>query len=124
MRDNPRFPFHMFACVGLYGQNSAECNPARSEVLLTGNPLDELSAREPLLHSVDLTDSICTATACPAVVGNVYVYRDHDHLNKSYVETMRPAMERGVLAATGWGSGGPAQKHPASPPLTEVKEPE
>ncbi|QSZ51487.1 acyltransferase (plasmid) [Arthrobacter sp. D5-1] len=103
VRDNPRFPFHMFACVGLHGQDSPECNPARDDVLLKVNPLQELATREPLLHSVDVTDSICTDTVCPAVVGNVYVYRDHDHLNKTYVETMTPAFKRSLLAATGWG---------------------
>ncbi|MDP9890071.1 peptidoglycan/LPS O-acetylase OafA/YrhL [Pseudarthrobacter oxydans] len=103
VRDNPRFPFHMFACVGLHGQDSHQCNPARDEVLLEVNPLEELATREPLLHSVDLTNSICTDTTCPAVMGNVYVYRDHDHLNKTYVETMTPAVKRTLLAATGWG---------------------
>ena len=103
VRDNPRFPFSMFACVGLHGQGSPECNPARDEVLLEENPVEELSVREPLLHSVDVTDSICSGDVCPAVIGNVYVYRDHDHLNRSYVETMIPALESRLLAATGWG---------------------
>ncbi|MBT2596888.1 hypothetical protein J7I92_16885 [Arthrobacter sp. ISL-72] len=102
VRDNPRFPYNMFACVGLHGQDSPTCNPARDDVLLKVNPLEELSVREPLLHSVDVTDSICTDTARPGVVGNVYVYRDHDHLNKTYVETMTPALKRKLLTATGW----------------------
>jgi len=103
VRDNPRFSLNMFACVGLHGQDAPECNPARDEVLLKVNPVDEVSVREPLLHSVDVTDSICSGAVCPAVIGNVYVYRDHDHLNRSYVETAIPALEREVLAATGWG---------------------
>lgn len=103
VRDNPRFPFDMFECVGLHGRGARQCNPDRGEVLLPVNPLNHLAAREPLVHSVDVSDSICSGATCPAVIGNVHVYLDHDHLSKSYVETMIPALERGLLASPGWG---------------------
>lgn len=102
IRDNPRFDFNMYECVALHGSSAAQCNPPRNEVIPPDNPLEELSADVPLLHSVDFTDAICTQLACPAIVGNVYVYRDYDHLNKTYVETMIPAIKREILEKTGW----------------------
>ncbi|MBE0010126.1 MULTISPECIES: acyltransferase family protein [unclassified Arthrobacter] len=102
IRDNPRFPFNMFECAEVEGIDAAQCNPDREEVLLPENPADLIATSEPLFHSVDLTDRICTETTCPAMVGNVYVYRDFDHLNRSYVETMIPDLEQRLLEETGW----------------------
>ena len=33
---------------------------------------------------------------------NVYVYKDDNHLTKTYVETLIPMFEQRLLAATGW----------------------
>ncbi|WP_237715305.1 acyltransferase family protein [Arthrobacter sp. TB 23] len=105
IRDNPRFPFNMFECAELQGVDAPQCNPDRAEVLLPENPADAIAETEPLFHSVDLTDRICTDNTCPAMIGNVFVYRDFDHLNRSYVETLIPALERRILAETGWSGG-------------------
>jgi peptidoglycan/LPS O-acetylase OafA/YrhL len=102
IRDNPRFPFNMFECAQFHGHNAPRCNPALADVLLPENPAEQISREEPLFHSVDMTDRICTATTCPPLVGNVYVYRDFDHLNKTYVQTMIPALEQRILQSTGW----------------------
>ncbi|WP_440900448.1 SGNH hydrolase domain-containing protein, partial [Actinosynnema sp.] len=37
--------------------------------------------------AVDLTDWFCDADKCPAVVGNVVVYRDN-HITDSYASTL------------------------------------
>ncbi len=102
IRDNPRFDFNMYECVATHGSSAAQCNPPRNEVVPSDNPLERMSAEFPLLHSIDFTDAICTQSTCPAIVGNVYVYRDYDHLNKTYVETMIPAIKREILEKTGW----------------------
>jgi hypothetical protein len=56
----------------------------------------------PRLHLMDLSDFICAGGTCPAVVGNVYVYKDDNHLTKTYVQSMIPMFEQRLLAATGW----------------------
>nr|WP_276607370.1 SGNH hydrolase domain-containing protein [Kocuria sediminis] len=101
-RDNPRFPFSMFACVETYGPDRERCNPPRSESLLPENPLEELAARHEDLHSIDLTDRLCTDTVCPGVVGNIQVYMDLDHVTSAYGETLAPDVEHRVLEALDW----------------------
>jgi hypothetical protein len=54
------------------------------------------------LHQMDMSDFICADGICPAVVGNVYVYKDDNHLTKTYVQSMVPMFEKRLLAATGW----------------------
>lgn len=101
-RDNPRFPFSMFACVETYGPDHDRCNPARSESLLPENPLEEVAARHEDLHSIDLTDRLCTEDICPGVIGNIQVYMDLDHVTSTYGETLAPDVEARMLDALGW----------------------
>ena len=39
-------------------------------------------------HFVDLSSQICPNDACSPLVGNLYVYMDHDHLTKYYSQTL------------------------------------
>ncbi|MBP2320327.1 peptidoglycan/LPS O-acetylase OafA/YrhL [Kibdelosporangium banguiense] len=55
------------------------------------DPLVEASQGLTGIQTIDLTDSLCTADICPAVVGNVVVYRDN-HLTNSYVRTLAPVL--------------------------------
>ncbi|MFF0991085.1 acyltransferase family protein [Kocuria nitroreducens] len=100
-RDNPRFSYDMFECVETYGPDRDRCNVPRSESLLPVNPLEELAARHEDLHSIDLTDRLCTETTCPGVIGNIQVYMDLDHVTSTYGETLVPDVEARLLEALG-----------------------
>ncbi len=102
IRDNPRFTINMPDCVEDYGPDAAECNVPLQESLAGASPLDAYAGVVPGLHLMDLSDFICAGGTCPAVVGNVYVYKDDNHLTKTYVKTMIPMFEERILAATGW----------------------
>jgi hypothetical protein len=45
------------------------------------------------VHVVDLNPYVCSASTCPAVIGNVLVYRQGTHLTRTYVETLAPRLE-------------------------------
>lgn len=102
IRDNPRFTFNMPECVQRHGPDAPECNPSLSESLVDPSPLDNYRGKLDGLHLMDLSDFICARGVCPAVVGNVYVYKDDNHLTRTYVESMLPMFEQRLLAATGW----------------------
>lgn len=102
IRDNPRFTFNMPECVQRNGAEAAECNPALSESLVEPSPLESYRGKLDGLHLMDLSDFICARGVCPAVVGNVYVYKDDNHLTRTYVESMIPMFEQRLLGATGW----------------------
>jgi peptidoglycan/LPS O-acetylase OafA/YrhL len=102
IRDNPRFNINMPECVQKNGPRAEKCNVPVQESLADSSPLDAYRGRVPRLHLMDLSDFICAGGICPAVVGNVYVYKDDNHLTKTYVQSMVPMFEQRLLAATGW----------------------
>ncbi|WP_255546265.1 MULTISPECIES: acyltransferase family protein [unclassified Nesterenkonia] len=50
------------------------------------------------IYSIDMTEYICPEDACPAVIGNVGVYRDDSHLSSHYVETLAPYLDERIRA--------------------------
>ncbi|MDP9431680.1 MAG: acyltransferase [Actinomycetota bacterium] len=50
---------------------------------------------------VDVTPWFCVGTSCPAVVGNLLVYRDDNHLTTSYAGWLAPLVAAEVEAALG-----------------------
>ncbi len=102
IRDNPRFHMNMPECVQKKGPDAAECNVPLQESLAASSPLDAYRGKVARLHLMDMSDFICADGTCPAVVGNVYVYKDDNHLTKTYVQSMIPMFEKRLLAATGW----------------------
>jgi peptidoglycan/LPS O-acetylase OafA/YrhL len=89
IRDGPYFPDDMLECVA---SGTPDCGGARADVLDPhADPLVIAADRSgvPLL---DLTDAICGARRCDAVIGNVVVYRDHHHFTATYTLTMLDAL--------------------------------
>jgi hypothetical protein len=48
---------------------------------------------------LDFSDTYCTDTECPAVVGGANVYRDTDHLTRTFAFTLEPFLARAMTAA-------------------------
>ncbi|WP_181574227.1 acyltransferase family protein [Microbacterium sp. SMR1] len=90
VRDNPRFGYDMFGCV-IESDDPERCSMPRGSSLAAANPARILQ-RDSITH-VDLTEWICPDDVCPAVVGNVAVYRDDNHLSSSYARTLAPVLE-------------------------------
>jgi hypothetical protein len=60
-----------------------KCFTSRSK----GAPSDDLALAANAEHNVtfiDMNDAICGPQLCPAVVGNIIVWRDYHHLTASY----------------------------------------
>ncbi|MBF4993815.1 acyltransferase [Arthrobacter gandavensis] len=102
MRDNPRFEFDMFKCLESNGFDVHACSVPRSRLLAEASPLEGLEARIPGVRVLDMSDQFCFENACPGIIGNVIVYKDHDHLNRTYLETTSHVLAERILAATGW----------------------
>ena len=52
------------------------------------------AARQEGAEIVDPTPWFCTATFCPAVVGNVLVYRDQHHVTTAYDRLLAPLLAK------------------------------
>lgn len=101
VRDNPRFPFDMYACAELYSAADARCRRPLAESLAPSSPAADL-IDNPLFHNVDLTGSICPSGLCTALIGNVYVFLDDNHLTKAYAATLGRDLEEQLLPQLGW----------------------
>ena len=62
------------------------------------------AAIEPRVPVIDMMDTLCTATECPMVIGNVVVWRDRHHLTASYSRTLADALGDRVMQALGTAS--------------------
>lgn len=98
IRDGPYFNGDMLECVAEHRGDEQACWAPRAEVLAHEDPLIEASTRAgvPLL---DLSDGICGPVRCDAVVGNVVVYRDRQHLTATYTLTMLPLLTSALREA-------------------------
>ena len=101
MRDNPRFDFDMVKCLAANELSTAACTLPLETLLAPASPLAELDGM-PGVHQVDMTDQLCTETECPGIIGNMFVYMDHDHLGRTYLETTAPVLAQRMLLSLGW----------------------
>jgi hypothetical protein len=87
VRDTPRFGFNVPECVDIKGRTSPRCTLQRQELLANTNPALALPEAN-RLDLIDLSDSFCTSSTCPPVVGNILVYRDKGHIAPAYMRTL------------------------------------
>ena len=98
VRDTPRFAVDMFACTT--GPVSATIGAApRSSSLADSSPSEALAG--PDIRLIDLTPWICPGDVCAGVIGNVAVYRDDNHLSRTYATTLAPLLSEQLPARLG-----------------------
>jgi peptidoglycan/LPS O-acetylase OafA/YrhL len=109
VRDNPRFEWFVPDCMADAVSPEA-CGRPRAEQLAEVSPVTTAPRVPADVVHLDLSDSICGPDRCDAVVGNVLVYRDDDHLTNTYVRTLTPVIGRQLRAGAPWlfddGAGG------------------
>ncbi|KNH16874.1 acyltransferase [Arthrobacter sp. ZBG10] len=101
VRETPRMP-HVPNCLAAHPDDPAACN---GSVLDTFGPVaatDGVDTQLPDTRFLDLTRYFCVADVCPAIIGNVIVYKDENHVTRSYLMTLAPYFEKDFLALTGW----------------------
>jgi peptidoglycan/LPS O-acetylase OafA/YrhL len=103
LRDTPRPLGRMLRCVA--EEPSGEgCGRSRGPALRRSDDWARrpdpmlaaaATARPGSVHVVDLTDAFCGPSTCPAVVGNVLVYADSNHMTPTFARTLvTPLRER------------------------------
>lgn len=79
-------------------ENPELCGAERSRVYAPVDPAAEILNPQPGMQAVDTADWFCTPEFCPPVIGNIYVYRDNDHLSTAYMETLVEPLAAEVAA--------------------------
>lgn len=95
LRDNPwsMFPDGSELSVPLCVHDIGDiigCGVPRDEVYLPEDPAAAYLDPLPGMKAVDTSDWFCPDENCPAVIGNLHVYRDANHMSNSYALTLAP----------------------------------
>ena len=94
IRDTPRFKIDPAQCVA---EGRDDCSPARENALKVPDPILRAAERTGA-HVVDMSDVLCGPVLCEALVGNVYPWRDDNHLTATYSRMTAPYL----AARAGW----------------------
>jgi peptidoglycan/LPS O-acetylase OafA/YrhL len=84
------------ACVGDNLDNLLNCAFPNEPVL--NRYYDRRAARQTGIGLLNPVPKLCTDELCPAVIGNVLVYRDSSHMTATYAETLAPWLGRRLVA--------------------------
>ncbi|HEX6357519.1 acyltransferase family protein [Actinophytocola sp.] len=82
-------------CVELNPDNPVACAVDRASATPV-DPLTEAARDVPGVTIVDLTSYFCDSQRCYAVVGNVVVYFDDDHMNSEFSRSLKPMIAEAV----------------------------
>nr|WP_281369891.1 acyltransferase family protein [Leifsonia psychrotolerans] len=101
--DNPGVSEDAMSCIARVGFNPAtsNCSTPRDEATAVPDPLVQTVERVKGSKLVDMTDFFCIRSTCPAVIGNVIVYRDTaGHLTATYSKTLGKPLTDRILSAS------------------------
>lgn len=118
VRDNPRWEQDMFACAQENLRNASECGAPIDMKMASTDPSSEVLGRYENTYEIDFTEQLCPDGFCEAIIGNIIVYMDSNHLNKSFAQTLVSAATE-QLAAQGWDIHGGTPSYMGTPLLLE-----
>ncbi len=102
LRDTPRYDYRIPDCVEKNKKDIASCDAPRSEKLADTNPLRTVSwdRKHPgQLVPLDFSELLCPEGTCKAVIGNVLVYIDNEHLSRTFIKSAAEPIARGYRQA-------------------------
>ncbi|AXJ08220.1 acyltransferase family protein [Arthrobacter sp. PM3] len=105
LRDTPRMHKPVPACLEDDPDDYAACGSTTAENYQATSPDTAVAGQLPDTKFLDFSRFFCQKQVCPAVIGNVMVYKDDNHVTRTYMESLTPYFETEFLAATGWNAG-------------------
>ncbi|SER70629.1 Peptidoglycan/LPS O-acetylase OafA/YrhL, contains acyltransferase and SGNH-hydrolase domains [Gracilibacillus ureilyticus] len=92
IRDTPKFPYEVPACVEDKGMN--DCHTEREGMMEDGKLTEEGRDLPENVHLIDFSDYICDDDTCYSVLNNIIIYRDTNHITTTFSETLAAPMRR------------------------------
>lgn len=93
--DTPYPDFSAPDCVQLKGADSSECQMGQRPEDRPVDPLKSAAAQVAGVEVIDLYPHLCRNELCPAVIGNVLVYRDN-HMTNTFAKTLAPVLAKAL----------------------------
>ena len=97
VRDTPRFEWRVPECLGAFPNTPDRCGALRKDVYADVSPTLSSDGLPSSVVELDLSDGFCRAR-CEAVVGNVVIYRDDNHMTASYARTLTALLDERLRA--------------------------
>lgn len=88
IRDTPKPSDRLVTCVTESYDHPEGCAKPRDKAFDDRDRVTAALEQAPGVRSVEFTDRFCDAESCPAVIGNVLVYRDGHHVSRTYMRTL------------------------------------
>ncbi|WP_150243356.1 acyltransferase family protein [Nocardiopsis quinghaiensis] len=86
LRDTPRARKDVVECVASHVEDPSRCERPVEEAFDDADPQEDAARSfDEGVHWLDLSDRFCVDGGCPAVIGNVMVYRDAGHITSTYI---------------------------------------
>lgn len=99
--DTPRPGLKTYArdCVVQHPEQLQSCGTAKSKAFEANDFTLPAAKLDPRVDVLDFSDQFCSNEFCPAVIGNVLVYRDKHHISDTYMRTLAPEFDQRLRAA-------------------------
>jgi peptidoglycan/LPS O-acetylase OafA/YrhL len=93
IRDTPRLDIDVPECVSANVDKLTTCVSPKAPAVERGGDAEVRAATEVSgVHVIDLTEAICPGSTCPAVIGDVIVWRDTNHITATYSRSLAPRL--------------------------------
>ena len=107
--DNPKpTTSPVYECVAQHFKSLNQCafDRAEGEKRSGASVAEAAAAQVPGVKIINMNDLVCPDDGrCPAVIGNVLVYRQGSHLTQSFVDSMRPQLATRLYTASSGAFG-------------------
>ncbi|BBH17368.1 acyltransferase [Nocardioides baekrokdamisoli] len=98
IRDAPTPEVSIPQCLDAHHGNLAACDGTRAWIRPDPWAAAVAATASPRVRLVDLNDHLCTATICPAVIGDMIVYYDDSHMTTTFNATLAPYLRPAIAA--------------------------
>ncbi|GAB3700734.1 acyltransferase family protein [Nocardiopsis oceani] len=88
VRDTPRNEPDVLECLAHHIGDPSACDQSAAEAFHREDPQELAVPEVEGAEIIDLTDRFCADGVCPAVIGNVVVYRDSHHVTETYARLL------------------------------------
>jgi peptidoglycan/LPS O-acetylase OafA/YrhL len=94
VRDTPYPGIDIADCISAHLTELTKCSVPRVRAQSGVGPIQvEAATGMKDVHMIDLNDAICPTDRCAAVIGQVIVYRDSNHLTATYARSLAPRLD-------------------------------
>lgn len=101
VRDTPRAAENLVECLEAAGDAPERCGVARDEVYADVDPTLALDPAPRNVTFLDVSHLLCDDEWCPALIGNMVVYFDTDHMTATWSRALAPFLAEQIPATPG-----------------------